>query len=96
MDKKEAQDILNHQIKIYREKDHDQLTGLVKSQDIYSVVGESGAEYQIEVQAFWDHPNQPGGNLRVIVAIDDGKFFSSLMPMTVDFIMAPDGSFVGE
>jgi hypothetical protein len=31
----------------------------------------------------------------VIVAIDDGRW-RAFSPLSVDFIMAPDGSFVGE
>jgi hypothetical protein len=96
MDKREAQEILKRQIEIYRGKDYDQLAELVGSQHIYSVTGKSGAAYQIEVQAFWDRPDQPYGNLRVLMSIDDGKILSSLVPMTTDFILDPDGDFVGE
>jgi hypothetical protein len=48
--------------------------------DQRTVVAESGVLYQVEVQAFWDSPRQPG-NLRVIVAIDDGVHFV-LSPQT--------------
>lgn len=96
MDKKEAQELLDQQITIYRDKDFNLLTKLIRSPDIYVVHGPSGVEYQIEVQAFWDHPKKPGENLRVILSIDDGGFLSSLKPMSSDFIMAPDGSFIGE
>jgi hypothetical protein len=53
-------------------------------------------EYQIEIQAFWDEPRKGEGNLRVIASIDDGRFPYVFLPMTTDFIMKPDGSFVGE
>ncbi len=59
-----------------------------------TVVAESGVRYQVEVQAFWDTPRQPG-NLRVIIAIDDGGW-RSFRPLSTDFIIASDGSFVGE
>lgn len=62
--------------------------------DGYAVVAESGVQYQVEVQGFWDYPRQPG-NLRVIIAIDDGGW-SALHPLSMDFIVASDGSFVGE
>lgn len=57
------------------------------------VVGESGTGYQVEVEAFWDSIGP--GNLRVMVAIDDGGW-RALRPLSTDFIVAPDGSFVGE
>jgi hypothetical protein len=96
MDKEEARIILDRQIMAYREKTFQQLAALVGSAEIYTMTGSSGVEYQIEVQAFWDRPKKPGENLRVILSIDDGGFLSSLKPMSSDFIMAPDGSFIGE
>ena len=59
-----------------------------------TVVGESGVQFQVEVQAFWDTPRRPG-NLRVIIAIDDGGW-RTFRPLSTDFIVASDGSFVGE
>jgi hypothetical protein len=96
MDKEEAQQILDRQTKVHREKTFQQLAALVGSEEIYTLTGPSGVEYQIEVQAFWDSPKKPRENLRVILSIDDGGFLSSLKPMSSDFIMAPDGSFIGE
>jgi hypothetical protein len=57
------------------------------------VVGESGALYQVEMQALWDS-GKPG-DLRVMVAVDDGRW-SAFRPVSRDFIVASDGSFVGE
>ena len=57
------------------------------------LVGESGVSYQVEILAVWDGL-QPG-NLRVIVAVDDGRW-RAFIPLSEDFIIAPDGSFVGE
>jgi len=55
--------------------------------------GADGKHYQIECQAFWD--GKKGGNIRVTVSADDGGL-STFRPLTGDFIVAPDGSFVGE
>jgi len=49
--------------------------------------------YQIEIQVFWD--SWPGGNVRVMGAVDDGGW-RAFIPVSRGFIMAPDGSFVGE
>ena len=57
------------------------------------VVSGPDGEYQMETQAFWD--GKPGGNIRVMVGID-GPGISSLNFHMEDFIIAPDGSFVGE
>jgi len=61
--------------------------------DTREVVGPSGKRYQVEVASFWD--DRPNGNLRVSVAIDDFGW-RAFMPLCRDFIMAPDGSMVGE
>ena len=55
--------------------------------------GPSGAWYQIEVQLLWDDKSQ--GHIRVLASIDDGGR-TALYPMTDDFIVAPDGRFIGE
>ena len=55
--------------------------------------GPRGAEFQIEVTALWD--TGAPGDLRVMVSVDDGRW-SAFKPLTTDFVMAPDGSFVGE
>ncbi len=52
-----------------------------------------GAEYQIEVEVFWD--GQQGGDIRVLGSIDDGGW-SAFRPLCEDFIIAPSGKFVGE
>ena len=57
------------------------------------VDGPSGHRYSIETSVFWDGAKDR--DLRVIVAIDDGGW-RAYAPMTDDFIMSPDGSFVGE
>ncbi len=53
------------------------------------VVGESGAVYQVEVQAFWD--GRDPGPLRVILGVDDGGW-RAWSPLTTDFVMLPDGT----
>ncbi|MGD8822297.1 MAG: hypothetical protein PVG63_04275 [Anaerolineales bacterium] len=96
MDKQEAQKILDAQARRFGQMAFRELVALIKSPAIERVQGETGTVYQIEVQAFWDHPRRPGENLRVLISIDDGGLLSSLFPLSIDFIMAPDGSLVGE
>ncbi len=62
--------------------------------EVESVVGTSGVTYQVEIQAWWDSGGRP--NLLVIVGVDDGGWRSSFSQVNRAFIMANDGSFVGE
>jgi hypothetical protein len=57
-------------------------------------LGASGTLYDVEIQAFWDSVGQPG-NLRVMVGVDAGGHGPRSLA-TDDFILAPDGTFVGE
>ena len=93
MDKTEAKKILAEQIEQYRKKSHSALSRLIDQPETLTVVGVSGTKYELEVEALWDH--EPGQDLRVIVAIDDGGL-RALSPLTDDFIMRNDGSFAGE
>lgn len=94
MDKAEARQLLDEKLSEYRGLTYDQLIERMNSEDHYEVVGFAGAEYQVEIQFFWDGP--PGGDLRVLGSIDDGSFWYATKPLTDDFVIAPDGRFVGE
>src|SRR5438874_858878 len=48
---------------------------------------------RVEVEALWD--DRPDGNVRVMGSIDDGGW-RAFVPLTESFVMACDGSLVGE
>ena len=93
MDKVEAKAVLSALLADYRATSYSELQHLLGTQDVMEVTADSGAEYQIEIQAIWD--NKEYGNLRVMGLIDDGGI-RAFFPLTDDFIMTPDGEFVGE
>ncbi|MEI2731013.1 MAG: hypothetical protein V9G08_03230 [Dermatophilaceae bacterium] len=51
-------------------------------------------ELSVSIDAFWDNPKRKD-NLRVALSIDDGGR-RAFMPLTESFIVAPDGTFIGE
>ena len=53
----------------------------------------SGTTYQRETYAVWDGEKE--GNLRLFVAVDGGGW-RAFAPLSESFIIAPDGSFIGE
>jgi hypothetical protein len=93
MDKKEAQQLLKARVDQLRAISYHDLLGLLDKETVIEGEGASGRRYSIETSVFWDGAKDR--DLRVIVAIDDGGW-RAYAPMTDDFIMAPDGSFVGE
>lgn len=94
MDKNEARTILAEQISALQRRSYEELrTSLLNDSKTFEVVGASGTMYQVELRAHWDSGR--GGPLRVFALIDDGGW-RSFKPIGEDFIVAPDGSFVGE
>jgi len=96
MNKKEAKTILIQELEVLRAKDYKELSTLIGSPLNFEIQSPSGIDYWIEIQAFWDTPGDDNGNLRVIASIDDGRFLSSFMPLSADFIKSRDGEFIGE
>jgi hypothetical protein len=95
VNKEEAKNVLDRVIADVRRESYESLVArYLDESDHRMAAGESGVQYQVEVQAFWDDPRRPG-DLRVIASIDDGGW-RAWSPPTSDFIVAPDGSFVGE
>jgi hypothetical protein len=93
MNKDEARKIALERVAELRELSWIDLRDRVDQPETVERRGASGVTYQVETEAFWD--GAEGGDIRVIVGVDDGAW-RAFMPLTEDFIMAPDGSFVGE
>ena len=94
MDKSEATKILQEHISLYRAKPYAELKSLIGDVQVHEATGDSGADYTLEFDVMWD--SGPEDDIRVIGAIDDGTFRSAFSPLSDDFILRPDGKFVGE
>jgi hypothetical protein len=90
--KAEAKEIMARRLQDLRALSYESLLEL-QSPVTETVEAPSGRSYQLEVQAFWDDRRKQ--TLRVMVSIDDGSL-RSFAPLSNDFIVAPDGTFVGE
>jgi hypothetical protein len=93
MNKQEAKNFLKETLQNYKKCSYGKLQTRVGEIETCQVNGESGTQYQVEVQVMWDDEHQQ--NIRVMGAIDDGGW-RAFLPLTDSFIMAPGGSFVGE
>ena len=89
MDRAEAKSILAKELTAFAARPYDKLVASIKHADVKNVVGESGANYQIEVTVFWD--SKPNGDLRIMASIDDGGW-RAFLPLTDSLIMTPDGA----
>ena len=95
MNREEAGKILSAHLESFRLRSYTDLLSLMGDVQVAEVVGPSGAEYQIEIDVMWDSPREKT-NIRVSGMIDDGRFLAGLRPVNASFIVAPDGTFVGE
>jgi hypothetical protein len=95
MDNTEARQVLAEHLSRYRARSYSELAVLVESKhvDAFTAKAGSGQEYHLEFVFYWD--NKRGGDVRVIGSACDGSW-RCFVPLTDDFIMSPDGVFVGE
>lgn len=93
VDADEARGILSDEERRLRRLPYGELVARYASPQTERRTGASGATYQLEVQAFLDDPATR--NLRVLMSMDDGSL-RAFNPLSADFVIAPDGSFVGE
>lgn len=93
MNRSEAKTVLSAELAAYRKRSFAALLRLLEAQDTKKVKVTSGKTYHLEFQAVWDDAKQE--RLRVIGAIDDGGV-RAFVPLTDGFIIARDGTFVGE
>lgn len=88
-----AQQILDEEILRLRYRPYSELTRYLEPY-AFEVTTASGRVFQVEIAALWD--DNKGGDLRIVVAIDDSRGWRLHDYKRESFIIAPDGSFVGE
>ena len=93
MDTVAAQKVLDKWVAKLRAEPYRELASRVGSVTTDDIPRDSERSWQIEIQVSWD--DEPDGNVRVMVSIDDGGL-RAFVPMTDDFIKAPTGEFIGE
>ncbi len=95
MDQAEAANVAETILAALRMDDYESLAQRVGSTEWREVEGADALIHRVQIQVFEDD-GRAGRNLRVMVAVDDGERRSFVRPLTRDFSVAPDGSFVGE
>ena len=94
MDKAEARTIASNEMSSLRARSWVELRDrYLHNPETVEVDGPSGTTYQVKTHAVWD--GKKDGDLRMFVEVDDGGW-RAFVPLSESFIMAPDGSFVGE
>jgi hypothetical protein len=84
--------LLNEEITRLRTLSYAALANCIDKPTSTFVNGPDGKKYHIESQVFWDANKE--GNIRVMVLVDDGGLTTAFKPLSGDFIISPDGSFI--
>jgi len=90
----EALTILRERICTLRNLSYEELLQFLGNATGDEVIAPGGQAYQVEVEAMWD--DRPDSDLRIIASIDDGSLRWATLPLVQDFVIRPDGTFVGE
>jgi len=91
MNEQAAYALINLELARLEKVSYADLARLIGKVETKEAVDEDGKKYQLEIQVFWD--GKRGGDLRVIVAADDGGW-RAFKPLADSFIMRPDSSLV--
>lgn len=94
MDKTEARKILRRYVDEYRIRSYRDLVNLIGEVNVFQTRGASGCEYAVEIEVMWDGVQE--GDVRVIGSIDDQTLLNSISPLSQDFILRANGTFVDE
>jgi len=89
MDKREAYQLLEEFVTGLKFRSYLEWQGLIGEEAVVERNGPSGVTYQIEWNAFWD--SQTGGDIRVMVSIDDGSLARFIVPLTTSLLISPEG-----
>ena len=90
MDKREARQLLEEFVAELKSQSYQEWQILIGEEAVVERNGPSGVTYQIEWNAFWD--SQAGGDIRVMVSIDDGSLARFIVPLTTSFLISPEGT----
>jgi hypothetical protein len=93
MDKNEARAIAECELEAYRAMSYEEIITKLGEQESFERVSEKGEPYQIEFEFFYDDAEEKNIRVSAAVSYSGWTYFS---PVSDDFIMAPNGSFVGE
>jgi len=93
MDKNEAKAIAESELESYRAMPYEQIAAKIGYPESFERPGSDGESYRVEFDCFYD--DSYDRNIRVSCNVSYSGW-TDFFPVSNDFIIAPDGSFVGE
>jgi hypothetical protein len=92
MDRAEAARILHKHLDELEVLGYAELSSRIGHDEVLTITGSSGHEYQIEVTILWDR--DPGGAIRILGGIDDGGL-SAFLPLSAGRLIDPQSKPAG-
>ena len=93
MTRAEAIQIVEQYLETYRQLNYSELVLKIGEQETFEGVSETGEKYEIEVDFFFDDEKTKNLRVTAMISYDRATNFS---PVVSDFIIAPNGNFIGE
>lgn len=88
-------EVISSELEKLRKNEYSYFLDLVEGEPIvYDVLSKKGIEVNVEILVFWDSKEK--GSIRVLCNASRSGKWDSFRPFSGDFIIAEDGSFVGE
>ncbi len=89
MNRTEASSILRQSLDRLQALGYGALTERIDSLEVLERQGETGVDYQLELNVLWDH--KPGGLIRILGSIDDGGL-RAFFPLTESRLIGPSAT----
>lgn len=93
MDKVEAKEIAERDLEFYRALSYTEFAAKIGEQENFERITEQGEPYRIEFDFMFDDDEQKTVRVMGIVSYNG---WTDLFPVSNDFIIAPNGEFIGE
>lgn len=93
MDKFKAKAIAERDLEFYRAMSYEEIATKIGELESFERVNGKGESYQIEFDFFFDDSEEE--NIRVIGMVSY-SLWTDVSPVSSDFVIAPDGEFIGE
>ena len=93
MNKAEARAIAERDLEFYRAMPYEEIANRIGAAESFERVSRQGEPYQIEFDFFYDAAEKQ--NIRVVGMVSY-SLWTDFSPVSEDFIIAPDGTFISE
>ena len=93
MNNVDAKKLAERELEGYRKLSYQEIVSKIGEPEIFERIDDEGEPYRVEIEFFYHSADM--NDIRVSAAVSY-SFWTDLVAVSSDFIIAPDGTFVGE